>query len=104
MLDLDLLTRQLKTSLASNPAGAGSFKFVIRGLGAVRAENGEVTNEDAPADCTLSMSEEDLAAVLAGDLDPQAAMMQGRMEVSGDVSVAAAMQPALIGAWMVPDR
>ena len=100
MLELDLLTRQLKEALAKNPAGPGSFKFVVRGLGAIRADNAEVTNEDLPADCTLSMSEDDLAAVLAGELDPQAAMMQGRLELTGDVAVATAMQPALIAAWM----
>jgi len=39
------------------------------------------------ADATMTLSEEDARAVVAGHLDPSVAFMQGRMKVAGDMGV-----------------
>lgn len=47
-----------------------------------------VSNENGPADCTISMTLADLDAMLAGTLDPTSAFMGGKLSVDGDMSVA----------------
>lgn len=47
-----------------------------------------VDHEDREAQCTLSTTSDDLDAILRGKLDPMAAFGQGRLRVTGDMSVA----------------
>jgi putative sterol carrier protein len=47
-----------------------------------------VDHEDREAQCTLSTTTDDLEALLRGKLDPMAAFGEGRLRVSGDMSVA----------------
>jgi putative sterol carrier protein len=47
-----------------------------------------VSNEDADAQCTISMSMENFEKMATGDLDPTAAFMSGKLKVAGDMSIA----------------
>lgn len=47
-----------------------------------------VDHEDREAQCTLSTTSDDLDAILRGKLDPMAAFGEGRLRVTGDMSVA----------------
>lgn len=47
-----------------------------------------VDHEDREAQCILSTTSDDLDAILRGKLDPMAAFGQGRLRVTGDMSVA----------------
>ena len=47
-----------------------------------------VSNEDADAQCTISMTMENFEKMAAGDLDPTAAFMSGKLKVAGDMSIA----------------
>jgi putative sterol carrier protein len=47
-----------------------------------------VDHEDREAQCTLSTTTDDLEEILRGKLDPMAAFGEGRLRVSGDMSVA----------------
>lgn len=46
-----------------------------------------VDHEDREAQCTLSTTSDDLDAILRGKLDPMAAFGEGRLRVTGDMSV-----------------
>lgn len=47
-----------------------------------------VSNENKPADCTISLSLENFGKMMYGELNPMMAFMSGKMKVSGDKGVA----------------
>lgn len=47
-----------------------------------------VSTTDAPADCTIKISKENFEELIAGELNPTAAFMTGKIKVEGDMSVA----------------
>ena len=59
--------------------------------GVIVIDGANVSTTDAPADCTISLSKSDLEDLLAGELSPTAAFMQGKMKIDGDMSVAMAL-------------
>ncbi|MDN2567266.1 SCP2 sterol-binding domain-containing protein [Aquibium sp. A9E412] len=65
-----------------------SVKFDCGEDGVIVMDGTTVTTEDAPADCTIALSKDDLEAMMAGDLNPTSAFMQGKLKVDGDMSVA----------------
>ena len=66
----------------------GSAKFVIEGEGAVRIDEDGASADDGDADVTLTADADTFEAILAGDLDPTAAFMSGRLTVDGDMGMA----------------
>ena len=53
-----------------------------------------MTNEDKPADLTLTMSKDDLIEIAQGRLDATAAVMGGRIRLS-DMMLAMSLQPKM---------
>lgn len=53
-----------------------------------------VGNSDS-AGCTISMSDEDFMAMMAGTLDGQTAFMSGKLQVAGDMSLAMKLEDIL---------
>lgn len=72
-----------------------SVKFDTGADGVIVIDGATISTTDAPADCTISLSLDDLEALLAGDLSPTMAFMTGRIKVSGDMSVAMALSQLL---------
>jgi putative sterol carrier protein len=75
-------------------AGAGlgkTLKFNLKGEGCIHIDGGTVSNEDKPADLTLSISIDDLRAIGQGRLSPMAAVMKRRLVVS-DMGLALSLQ------------
>ncbi len=56
-----------------------------------------VSTEKKDADCTVSVSSEDFHQLLTGELNPMAAVMAGKVRISGDMSVAMKL-PAIFNA------
>lgn len=60
-----------------------------------RQRPNSVSNDDEPADCTLSMTLDTFQQLLAGRIDGRAAFLQGKLKVAGDMSVAMRVGPLL---------
>ena len=54
-----------------------------------------VTNEDKPADATVSIKWDDFIALSQGQLDPMMAFMQGKLKIAGDMMIAQKLAPLL---------
>jgi putative sterol carrier protein len=72
-----------------------SVKFETDG-GVLVIDGTSISTTDAPTDCTIKLSLSDLEDMVAGDLNPTSAFMQGKIKVEGDMSVAMALS-SLIG-------
>jgi putative sterol carrier protein len=75
-------TRGTRASYRFDVAGAGSWRVDVND-GEV-----EVRESDAPADCVIRASENDLLRIVRGELNPVTAYMTGRVKVQGDVALA----------------
>lgn len=72
-----------------------SVKFDMGGDGVIVIDGSSVSTADAPADCTISLSRDDLESLIAGDLNPTMAFMQGKLKIDGDMSVAMQLSQVL---------
>src|ERR1700735_1298489 len=76
-------------------SGLGSrVKFDLKGDGVVLIDGAQVSNEDAPADLTMTLSLSALEAMGEKRLDPMMAFMTGRLKVS-DMNLAMQLQPKM---------
>ncbi|HEU4987577.1 MAG TPA: SCP2 sterol-binding domain-containing protein [Rhizobiaceae bacterium] len=79
-------------------AGSGfdkSVKFDCGSDGVIVIDGNTVSTEDAPADCTITLSKDDLESMIAGELSPTSAFMQGKLKVEGDMSVAMSLSQVI---------
>jgi putative sterol carrier protein len=70
--------------------GGGKWTLTVSNEGA-SLEEGETT----PPAMTLSMSASDFVAMTNGELNPMAAFMQGKIKITGDMSLAMRLQTIL---------
>ena len=68
-----------------------SVKFDTGADGVIVIDGSTISTTDAPADCTIKLSLDDLESLVAGDLSPTTAFMTGKIKVEGDMSVAMAL-------------
>jgi putative sterol carrier protein len=57
-----------------------------------RADPHTVANERIEADCTVTISRQNLVALMSGELDPMMGFMTGQFRVAGDMGVALKLQ------------
>lgn len=89
-MTLHELAERMARKLADRPFD-GSLRFDCGADGVIRLAGGTATTEDGPADCTLSLSQENLVKLLTGKLNPMMAMATGKLRLSGDMGVAMRM-------------
>lgn len=95
MSRLDEITESFRASVGADSGLGKTLKFDLKGKGFIYVDGGSVTNEDHPADLTLTLAIDDLKAMSQGKLAPMAAMMSGRLKLS-DIAVAANLQSKLL--------
>ena len=66
----------------------GSAKFMIEGEGAVVIDADGARASDDETDVTLTADQDTFEAIMAGDMDPTAAFMTGKLAVDGDMGTA----------------
>lgn len=79
------------SALNEKVAGSGfdsSAKFVIEGEGSVVVDGTGARASDEETEVTLTASADTFQGLMAGDLNPTAAFMTGKLSVSGDMGVA----------------
>jgi len=77
---------------ALNEKLSGGFdsvaKFVLEGEGAIVVDGDGARAGDDDAEVTLSASTETFQAIIAGEMNPTAAFMSGKLAVDGDMGAA----------------
>jgi putative sterol carrier protein len=91
MATLEELTDRIRRAAASGDGLSSTVKLDLRGEGVIHVDGTEVTNEDRPADLTVSISRADLVRMGKRELDPMRAVMTGRMKLS-DMTLAMSLQ------------
>ena len=94
MTTLQELTERVTQAVGEDSGLGKSFKVDLRGEGFIHIEGAAVSNDDKPADLTVSVSARDLKALGAGELNPMTAVITGRLKVS-DMGLAMSLQPQM---------
>ena len=90
--------QEIADKIAAKASGSDfgrSVKFDTGSDGVIVLDGSSVSTTDADADCTIKLSKEDLEALIAGELNPTMAFMQGKLKVEGDMSVAMQLSQVL---------
>lgn len=94
MATLQELTERVSQAVGDDAGLGKSFKVDLRGEGFIHIEGAAVSNDDKPADLTVSISQKDLKALGKGELNPMTAVITGRLKVS-DMGLAMSLQPQM---------
>jgi putative sterol carrier protein len=94
MATLEEITDRIRRAAASETGLGSSIKLDLKGEGFIHIDGATVTNDDRPADLTVTISRRDLEAMGKRELDPMRAMMTGRLKLS-DMGLAMRLQPAI---------
>ena len=91
MATLQEITDRMKGAVGADSGLGKTLKFNLKGDGFIFIDGGTVTNDDSPADLTMTISSADLEALGAGKLDAMTAVMTGKLQIS-DMGVAMGLQ------------
>jgi putative sterol carrier protein len=94
MATLEELTDRIRRAAASDADLGNSVKLDLKGEGVIHIAGAAVTNDDKPADLTVTLAKRDLEALGKGELDPVRAMMSGRLKLS-NMALAMRLQPKI---------
>jgi len=92
---LEKVFEHIKKKAETAPALGNTLKFDFGGSQLYINGNGaknEVSQEDIDADCLILTSFEDFVALTKGELNPMGAVMNGKVQIKGDMSVAMKLQ------------
>jgi putative sterol carrier protein len=95
-MDMAACTQALRGKVGAESGLNATLKFDCGADGVAyidgRSIPNSVSNDNRAADCTVSISLQNLAALLNGELDPSVGFMMGKFKVAGDMSVALKLQ------------
>ncbi len=95
-MNIQQCTEAIRTKVGADCGLQATLKFDCAADGCIfidgKATPNTVSNANADADCTVGITLQDLAAMLAGELDPVTGFMGGKLKVSGDMSIAMRLQ------------
>ena len=91
---LEEMTERIRGAMDPDPQIGKSIKFDLKGDGFIHIDGTNVTNEDKPADLTMTISKDDLVAMGEGKLDATMAFMSGKLKLS-DMGLAMSLQPKM---------
>jgi putative sterol carrier protein len=94
MATLQELTDRITAAVGADSGLGKTLKFNLKGDGVVFIDGGTVSNEDLPADLTMTISLADLVAMGEGKLDAMTAVMSGKLQLS-DMGLAMGLQGKL---------
>ncbi len=94
MTTLAEITEKFRTAVGDDSGLGKSVKFDLKGEGFVHINGASVSNDDSPADLTMTIGLSDLAALGKGELEPMSAVMTGKLQLS-DMMVAMGLQPKM---------
>jgi putative sterol carrier protein len=94
MSQLDDFTIRMRSAVGSDAGLGKTLKYDLKGEGFVHIDGGTVSNEDKPADLTLTISLSDLDELYSGKLSPMSAVMTGKLKMS-DMGLAMQLQSKL---------
>ncbi len=66
----------------------GVIKFSCGEDGVLVLDHHRVLTDDVDAPCTVTLSTENLLALIEGDLNPTLGFMQGKLKIDGDLALA----------------
>lgn len=99
MADLATVTEQIRAAVGENSGLGKTVKLDLMDKGTIFIDGASVpntvTNEDKPADATVTMAWDDFMALSEGKLDPMMAFMQGKLKITGDMMIAQKLAPLL---------
>ena len=99
MADLAQVTEHIRGAVGDNSGLGKTVKIDLGDTGKIFIDGASVpntvTNEDKPADTTVTVSWDDFIALSEGKLDPMMAFMQGKLKIAGDMMIAQKLAPLL---------
>jgi len=101
MADLAQITAKIQEAINANGGFGKTIKLDLGDAGKIFIDGASapntVSNDDKPADATVSIKWDDFVALAEGRLDPMMAFMQGKLKIAGDMMIAQKLAPLLKG-------
>ena len=95
MPSLQELTDRVREAASSASEASRPVTLDLGETGLIHIADGAVVNTDGAADCRITLSADNLEALIAGRLDPTMAYMTGQLAVSGDMGLALQLSSTL---------